>query len=111
MDSQDVSHSVQVLKHNKNLHSSHLQGFEGVLHAIAVLPCVLADLIKIPPFRGNKQECEKSNTTIPPSPLLEQLIVMALLPVTKVILCDKNLNLKLSREDGDMRAKGKEHPS
>lgn len=49
VDSQDVSHGVQVLVDDEDLYGAHLQGLQGVLHAKAVLPRVLADLVEIPP--------------------------------------------------------------
>lgn len=56
VQAKDVTHGVQVLIDDEDLHSSHLQGFECVLHPKTVLPRVLTDLIKVPPCSQRENE-------------------------------------------------------
>lgn len=59
MHTKNVAHGIQVLVNYEDFHRSHLEGLECILNTKAVLPRVLADLIKVPPFGERKTSAKK----------------------------------------------------
>lgn len=60
----DSPDKIQILPANKNLHRPALQGLEGVHYAKAVLPCVLADLLKVLGCKDRHINHQKPRKTI-----------------------------------------------